>query len=351
MSSWEEIIGLYPTLKQVKTQNKITGFLYKTILKKRSNILADCRTLDSQYEDPHYKFLSFEEEKKMSDCTDKKNKPSFTYKGDVPVTEEVVVDGAKKKKVTGKVEGDKKKGKWITMSVDIKYALVWWLSRYAKEIQDFYNSRDGVLPETSDVIAEFVEFTSDPEDYIACISPFICSVTDKIDVSKIMPETFEDLGAYIHKLFATIFKNETGTPSAQLGKLVDRWVNFLKIVAIQMAGGLWHVKRQGNVAMFFTVLRNLITVTDGDAELEETSFQHIMEYIQTRKDLDAAEKEKKKLEKDTKDSETPASLEADEDAFSTLMDGDGDDQSFDLADATEEFGEASWADETEFDDI
>jgi len=307
------------------------------------------KLMSSNFEDPHNRFLSFEEEKALDAYTDKKNKKVPTYKIEAPVYDTITEDGKTLKKKTDKTEiVDKKKSKWLTMSGELKYVLIYWLSRFTREIEMFYESRDKTLPEESEVVSEFVDFCQNPDDMIACITPYIMVVTDKINVSSVMPVVFEDLDSYLHKTFATIFKSNNGDFNKQLGILVDRWIAFMKIVSISFARILWHSKRKGDEVLFFTILRNLSLVSAGDAELEETTFNQMIDYISECKRLLEDGKIKKKKVKDVVNTHPPAETTT-EDEFSSAMDDAAED--FSIEDATSNYmAEDDWAEDPFADD-
>ena len=155
MSDWNSIVGDFRELNSAKTQRLIISCLYQTILKQRENILTAKREDDSQFPDPHFRFLSLDEEKQLVNAK-KDAKPEFKYAVEVPVTEEVVEDGKKKKKKVGVKPGEKKKGKWLTMSAELKFALMWWLKRFTKEIHNLYvhdsdECHTGFLPDDCSV--------------------------------------------------------------------------------------------------------------------------------------------------------------------------------------------------------
>jgi hypothetical protein len=279
-TQWEDIIGNFSTLKTAKVTNAIVNCYYKTILKRFEQLTSEGREVNPDFVDPYATCLSFAEEATIANHKGK-DKPKFTYEAEVTETEEVEKDGKKIKKSTGKKKmAIKTKGKICTATADGKDTLTFWLLKYVKEIKDLYVANNNRFPEESHLLSELETFTSTPADIGSfTISPFILNLTDRIDANKVVEPVYGDLDSILVTTLSALFKNDNGTPTVQLTKLVTKWVQFLKLMALQAAGLMWYKKARVDSETLKVVLRQLTLVGNRDVTLDAMFFQVLDEYI------------------------------------------------------------------------
>jgi hypothetical protein len=279
-TQWEDIVGNFSTLKTAKVTNSIIDCYYKTILKRFEQLTNESRDVNPDFVDPYSTCLNFSEETTI--ITHKgKDKPKFTYEAEVAETEEIEKDGKKTKKITGKKKMVvKTKGKICTATADGRATLVFMLLKYVKEVKDLYVANNNRFPEESQMLSELDTFTSTPVDVGSfTISPFILNITDKIDVNKVVEPVYGDLDSVLLTVLSALFKNENGTPTVQLTKIVTKWVQLLKLMALQAAGLMWYKKARVDSETLKVILRQLTLVGNKDVTLDPMFFQVLDEYI------------------------------------------------------------------------
>jgi hypothetical protein len=326
-ANWTDIVGNFTTLKTNKVVNSIVDCYYKTILKRFEQLSNDAREANPDWKDRFSTCLSFAEETALSNYKGKADgKPKFTYEGEAAETEEVEKDGKKVKRTVkgaAKKKVVKPKGKICTATSDGKSTLLFLLLKYVKEIKDLYNSNNNRFPEESHVLSELETFTSNPADVGSFnVSHFILNLTDRVDVNKVVEPVFGDLDTVLLNVLSALFKNENGTPTVQLTKLVTKWVQFLKLMALTTAALMWYKKSRIDGETVKLVLRQLTLFGNREVTLDEMCFQVLDEYntesARIAEELSKARKDKAVTNKATKDA---APVNDDEqDAFTAGLD-------------------------------
>jgi len=280
-TQWEDIVGNFSTLKTAKVTNSIIDCYYKTILKRFEQLTNESRDVNPDFVDPYSTCLSFSEEATIASYKGK-DKPKYTYEAEITETEEVEKDGKKTKKSTGKKKmAIKTKAKICTATADGKATLVFLLLKYVKEVKDLCVANNNRFPEESQMLSELDTYTSSPTDIGSfTISPFILNITDKIDVNKVVEPVYGDLDSVLLTIMSQLFKNENGTPTVQLTKIVTKWVQFLKLMALQTAGLMWYKKARIDSETITVILRQLTLVGNKEVTLDPMFFQVLGEYIE-----------------------------------------------------------------------
>lgn len=286
MASWEDFVGNYAALKVPKAQNTLGICIHKTALFVRKQLTLQAQEVDPDFKDPHEKSLSFDEETMIENYEgeDKKNKPKPKYTAMVSTQEEYKdAEGKTKKRVikgASKKEAEKPKAKWFTATADFKFSISFMLQRYVKEINDFYVSKGKRFPEETTVLSEFQSFTSQPMDIGQFnIAPFIIGITDKLNASKQVEAIYGQLDQFLFTKLSDMFKDVNGaTPSHQINKLVDRFVQFIKLIAIFMARMLWSKKLRVDAGIVETCLRCMEVFGNKEIPLDESFFKTLTDY-------------------------------------------------------------------------
>lgn len=353
-AQWEDIVGKFDTLKSNKVVGSIIECVYKTILKRFDQLASESRDANPDWVDPFPMCLNFTEETAIANHKGK-DKPKFTYEAEVTETTEVLKDGKKTRKSTGKkTKQIKPKGKVCTATADGRSTLVFLLLKYVKEVKDLYVANNNRFPEESQILSELETFTSTPTDVGEFnVSPFILTITDRIDVNKVIEPVYGDLDSVLLACLSALFKNGDGTPTVQLSKLVNKWVQFVKLMALNAAAVMWHKKARIDSGLLKLIFRQLTLVGNRDVTLDEMFFKVLDEYNaeaeRLAKDASELRKTKAAAAKAVKDaagptSETePASPEQDE--FTNGLDDIEEDISSSLADESNEWGDEAPLDE------
>ena len=279
-TQWEDIVGNFPTLKTAKVTGAIIDCYYKTILKRFEQLSSEAKDANPDWVNPYANCLTLDEETQLAGHKGK-DKPKFQYEAEVTETEEVEKDGKKVKKSTGKKKTAlKNKGKVCTATADGRATLTFWLLKYVKEIKDLSVANNNKFPDESHLLSELETFTSTPADIGSFnISPFILNLTDRIEVNKVVEPVFGDLDSVLLNALSAIFKNGEGTPTLQLTKLVTKWVQFLKLMALQTAHHMWYKKARLDSDTFKMIFLQLTLVGNREVTLDAMFFQVLDEYL------------------------------------------------------------------------
>ena len=312
--SWEELVGNFTQLNTGSISNKITSCIYTTMLKERELMLNEINNSVDEYVDIHNQFLSFSEEEATRNAPDPKNKPKHTFMTQIPKTEEVEVDGKKKKVALKDSEGKvitelgaKAKSKWITMTQDLKYALSFVILRYTKEFNDFYVENGNSFP-TNLEQSVIEKYRDGDNNFHSCISPFILRVTSKFNIDHI-PENYEKIDEFLKSKFDTVFIGSSSASIPEVEFINKRFVIFIKLIACTLARHNWFVKKQGNQQLLLTVF-NLLNVFSGDIKISAGFINQLTDYTKERHDM----AQQAKLQKET---DTTASPELEDFNFET----------------------------------
>jgi hypothetical protein len=347
-TQWEDVIGKFDSLKAAKVVNTTVECLYKTILKRFDQLGSDALDVDPDWVNPFANCLSLAEETELA-AHKGKDKPKFTYEAEVTETEEVEKDGKKTKKSTGKKKmAIKNKGKICTATADGRTTLNFCLLKFVKEIKDLYVANNNKFPEETTLLSELATFTSNPTEVgVFNVSPFILGLTDNIDVNKVVDAVYGDLDGLILAKLSEMFKSTTGTPTAQITKLVSRWVQFVKLIALQAAAFMWHKKARIDGELLKLLLRQLSVFGNREFVLDEMFFKVLDEYnaeaARIAEEVSKVRKEKAAATKAAKEAGVDPSADPEnpeQDEFITGLDDAQDDISSALASESNE-----WTDE------
>lgn len=352
MSDWNEIVGNFESMHAPKVSNTVLGCFYKTVLRRREQLTTDAREVDNDFEDPHSRYLNFDEERQLGDAK-AKEKPKFQYLGEVTEATEPTETTEEDSKVNKKIAKTKKKimknkTKWYTASAEFRSTMGFLLVRYVKEVKDFYTANGNKFPEENDVLSEFTTFAANPIDIGSFyIAPFIFTVTDKIDVNKVVEPIYEDLDTLLQSKLKEIFKNNEGSPTRQINKLVDRWIQFIKLIAVNVATVFWYSKGNCNAALVSMVLRQLVLQANREASLDEMFFKTLDEYNVSAAELLKLSKNQRKVKAEAANAvtdETAPATEEQDDFSKALEQDDSISQSLDAQESND------WEEEATFDE-
>lgn len=278
----EKNFGNNKDLNAPKVATVLLDCFSRTVLKEREKMTNAAKDANVDWKDPHDKFLSFEEEQAALNFTgDKKTRPKPTYSVELETfTESKDADGKTIKTKTGVKKTEvKNKAKWLMVTASGKNAMVSMLKRYCKEILDFYTDGGNKFPDESNLLSEFETYTSSPTDFgVSYIAPFILRLTDKVDANKFVEPVYGELDTLLLKKLGDQFKTSEGSPTAKLTKLIEKWVQFVKLLAVSAAHLLWYKRLQCNVEFVQTLLRQLLITTNNEATLDELFFNNMNDY-------------------------------------------------------------------------
>lgn len=323
MSSWEEIVGKFDKLKAPKVVNTILMCVYKTVLLHRKNLTTEAKEVDTDHKDAHENSLSFDEEQTIENFKGKKeDKPKFTYTAEVSETSDVKDDAGKiHKKTTGtKKQVVKNKVKWYSATADFKSSVLFLLQRYVKEVKDFYAASNDSFPDESTVLSEFATYSNNNISIDSFnLAPFVLSLTEKVHQS--VDQVYADLDTYLSGLVGDLFKRDDGaTPTKQVNKLMDKFVQFVKLLAQGMATHMWVEKCRADASLLNLLLRQYVLVTKPDAALDGLFFKTLSDYNTEIERLQqtARDEKKKKAAATVTDPATASTATADPATDATL---------------------------------
>lgn len=305
MSNWKDYVGDFSSLRTPKASIETLKCIYKTALYVRKNMLISALDIDPEYNDPHDKSLSLDEEKAIEDYDgeDKKNRPKPKYTATVSVQEEVEgEDGKKKKKaVKGKkITAEKNKAKWFTASLDFKTSLAFLTQRFVKELKDFYESNGNKFPDESVVLSELDTYGSQSvEPGMFNISPFILGMTERIHVNKWCEPTLSNIGEFLYTKLSEVFKDSNGAPfSGQLHKFIGRYVQFLKLIGVHIGINLYYKKLKADSALIIMILRGLEVIGNHELRMDEMFYKVLSEWIAENDKIQSGIKAEKRVKTD-----------------------------------------------------
>jgi hypothetical protein len=278
--------------------NEICGIISRYALSVVDKVYQNKKECVSDAVYHHANYLSLEEEEKIDEDTANRKqnqkkkaadaegdeKLKFYFDTEDYVKEEKLVDGVKKVvKSEKKQKVKKEKQHLIVISADSKQVLTYFLERYFREIDNFYNNSKKKFPAVDETqfIEKFVKDAEMSPGGVSCITPFMKAITDKINVDEHFKTDYGDLkNLFSSKLKLQFKKLKRNGYETGIDYCINLLVKFIKVMAIQY--GVQNYEKRCSTLSLMTILRILSSITN-PVVIDEQTFIDCVEYIKSKK--------------------------------------------------------------------
>jgi len=290
MSDWSETIGNFENLTNDKCKTEMSRALYATIVKQKDNFVEQAGYDDN----PFYMYETL----RQLLHPPKKDDPKHTYRG-----------LKKKKGVKGPGEmADLPMKKFANIPTDLKNGLTYLLNKYIYEIHECYTSNEYKFESEDQVISQIVEYSSNT--IINPFVPFVVRASSAFKAELLVEGNYFNLPKALNEKIRTYFKTEEDTyPERQLNVIVDVFVKFLKVLAINFTSHLFHKRCTLSKEFLLSHLQTLNSLLAGSrCDLDYQFFAELAEYIDVKR---PPKKGKKKKDEDISSDEEVSESEDD----------------------------------------